>query len=330
MNEMGRLKELLAQKQILVLHGPLGTELEAMGYDVSGKLWSAKYLLEKPEVIQELHEIYLNNGSNILTTSTYQATIPGLEAAGLNPEQAADIIRLTVQLAHQARDNYWQNLSDVQKGQTIYPLISGDVGPYAAYLADGSEYNGQYGKVSLQELKHFHRPRIQLFLEQEVDMLALETIPNRLEVQALTELLSEEFPQVEAYMSFTAQETGKISDGTSLKDVIALVENCPQILAVGFNCTQPQLYDDLLQETRILSSKPLVTYPNSGEIYDGATQTWHHSHEGEGSLVEQSLHWIHLGAQIVGGCCRIRPAEIAALAQAVRKQNESACRIFSK
>ena len=224
---MGRLKELLAQKQILVLHGPLGTELEAMGYDVSGKLWPAKYLLEKPEVIQELHEIYLNNGSNILTTSTYQATIPGLEAAGLNPEQAVDIIRLTVQLAHQARDNYWQNLLDEQKTQTIYPLISGDVGPYAAYLADGSEYNGQYGKVSLQELKDFHRPRIQLFLEQEVDMLALETIPNRLEVQALTELLSEEFPQVEAYMSFTAQEVGKISDGTALKDVIALVEACP-------------------------------------------------------------------------------------------------------
>lgn len=319
---MGRLKELLAQKQILVLHGPLGTELEAMGYDVSGKLWSAKYLLEKPEVIQELHEIYLNNGSNILTTSTYQATIPGLEAAGLNPEQAADMIRLTVQLAHQARDNYWQNLSDEQKTQTIYPLISGDVGPYAAYLADGSEYNGQYGKVSLQELKDFHRPRIQLFLEQGVDMLALETIPNVLEVQALTELLSEEFPQVEAYMSFTAQEVGKISDGTALKDVIALVEDCPQILAVGFNCTQPRLYDELLQELRTLTTKPLVTYPNSGEIYDGATQTWHHSHEGEGSLVEQSLHWIHLGAQIVGGCCRTRPAEIAALAQAVRKQNE--------
>ena len=319
---MGRFKELLAQKQILVLHGPLGTELEAMGYDVSGKLWSAKYLLEKPEVIQELHEIYLNNGSNILTTSTYQATIPGLEAARLNPEQAADIIRLTVQLAHQARDNYWQNLSDEQKTQTIYPLISGDVGPYAAYLADGSEYNGQYGKVSLQELKDFHRPRIQLFLEQEVDMLALETIPNRLEVQALTELLSEEFPQVEAYMSFTAQEVGKISDGTSLKDVIDLVEACPQILAVGFNCTQPRLYDELLQELRTLTTKPLVTYPNSGETYDGATQTWHHSHEGEGSLVEQSLHWIHLGAQIVGGCCRTRPAEIAALAQAVRKQNE--------
>ena len=213
-------------------------------------------------------------------------------------------------------------MSDEQKNQTIYPLISGDVGPYAAYLADGSEYNGQYGKVSLQELKDFHRPRIQLFLEQEVDMLALETIPNRLEVQALTELLSEEFPQVEAYMSFTAQEVGKISDGTALKDVIALVEACPQILAVGFNCTQPQLYDDLLQETRTLTTKPLVTYPNSGETYDGATQTWHHSHEGEGSLVDQTLNWIHLGAQIVGGCCRTRPAEIAALAQAVRKQNE--------
>lgn len=319
---MGRLNELLTRKQILVLHGPLGTELEYMGYDVSGKLWSAKYLLEKPEVIQELHEIYLNNGSNILTTSTYQATIPGLEAAGLNPEQAANIIRLTVQLANQARDNYWQRLSSEAQQQSVYPLISGDVGPYAAYLADGSEYTGQYGDATIQDLKDFHRIRIQLFLEQGVDMLALETIPNRLEVQALTELLSEEFPQVEAYMSFTAQEVGKISDGTALKDVIALVEDCPQILAVGFNCTQPRLFDELLQELRTLTMKPLATYPNSGETYDGTTQTWHHSHEGEGSLVEQSLHWIHLGAQIVGGCCRTRPAEIAALAQAVRKQNE--------
>lgn len=188
---MGRLNELLTRKQILVLHGPLGTELEYMGYDVSGKLWSAKYLLEKPEVIQELHEIYLNNGSNILTTSTYQATIPGLEAAGLNPEQAANIIRLTVQLANQARDNYWQRLSSEAQQQSVYPLISGDVGPYAAYLADGSEYTGQYGDATIQDLKDFHRIRIQLFLEQGVDMLALETIPNRLEVQALTELLSE-------------------------------------------------------------------------------------------------------------------------------------------
>lgn len=319
---MGRLNELLTRKQILVLHGPLGTELEYMGYDVSGKLWSARYLLEKPEIIQDIHEIYLESGCNIVTTATYQATIPGLMAAGLDFEQAADIIRLTVQLANQARDNYWQRLSSEAQQQSVYPLISGDVGPYAAYLADGSEYNGQYGEVTLQELKDFHRPRIQLFLEQGVDMLALETIPNALEVQALTELLSEEFPQVEAYMSFTAQETGKITDGTSLKDVIALVEDCSQILAVGFNCSQPRLYDELLQELRTLTMKPLVTYPNSGETYDGVTQTWHHSHEREGSLVNQSLRWIKFGAQIVGGCCRTRPSEIALLAQAVQQTSK--------
>ena len=321
---MGRLKELLASKQVLILHGPLGTELEEMGYDVSGKLWSAKYLLEKPAVIQELHEIYLNHGSNILTTSTYQATIPGLEEAGLTSEQAVAIIRLTVQLAQQAREQYWQNLDKAQQAASIYPLISGDVGPYAAYLADGSEYTGQYGKVTLEALKAFHRPRIQLFLEQGIDMLALETIPNCLEVQALTALLREEFPQVEAYISFTAQQFGQISDGTPLKQVIAEVEACPQILAVGFNCTKPQLYDGLLTELRKLTDKPLVTYPNSGEIYDGTTQTWHHSHEGESSLVDQTLKWLDLGAQIVGGCCRTRPSEIQALAQAVKQKSSEA------
>lgn len=317
---MGRFKNYIDQKQILILHGPLGTELEHRGYDISGKLWSAKYLLEKPEIIEDIHLMYLHHGCNIVTTSTYQATLPGLQAAGLSLKQAEEIIRLTVTLAKQARDEFWMSLSDEEKQTSIYPLISGDIGPYAAFLADGSEYTGHYHKVTVEALKAFHRPRIELLLEQGVDLLGIETIPNALEVKAITELLTTEFTNVEAYLSMTAQNTTAISDGTTFAQLAPLINECPQIIAVGFNCSQPQLYTELLTNLRQFTDKPFVTYPNSGEIYDGTTQTWHHQHEGEGSLVDQTLSWLPFGVQIVGGCCRTKPSEILALKQAIASQ----------
>lgn len=158
---MGRFKELLEQKEYIILHGALGTELEFRGYDVSGKLWSAKYLLENPQYIKDIHKDYIRAGADLVTTSTYQATFEGLAEVGLSQAVAEDLIRLTVDLAKEARDEVWA----AEKAQRTYPLISGDVGPYAAYLANGAEYTGDYGSISLTELKDFHRRRIELLLE---------------------------------------------------------------------------------------------------------------------------------------------------------------------
>ena len=240
---MATFKDYLENKSPLILHGALGTEMEALGYDISGKLWSAKYLIEKPEVIQKIHETYVAAGADLITTSSYQATLPGLVEAGLTEKAAEQIIALTVQLAKAARDKVWAALDETEKAKRPYPLISGDVGPYAAYLANGSEYSGDYGQITIEELKEFHRPRIQILLNQGVDLLALETIPNRLEAQALIELLAEEFPESEAYLSFTVQESATISDGTSLDEIAKLVSQSDQILALGINCSSPLLYD---------------------------------------------------------------------------------------
>lgn len=175
---MGRFKELLENQEFVILHGALGTELEFRGYDVSGKLWSAKYLLENPQYIKDIHKDYVRAGADLVTTSTYQATFEGLAEVGLSQAEAADLIRLTVDLAKEARDEVWAELSETEKTQRTYPLISGDVGPYAAYLANGAEYTGDYGNISLSELKDFHRRRIELLLEQGSELLALETIPT--------------------------------------------------------------------------------------------------------------------------------------------------------
>lgn len=310
---MGRFKELLEKNEYIFLHGALGTELEFRGYDVSGKLWSAKYLLENPQYIKDIHKDYIRAGADLVTTSTYQATFEGLVAVGLSRLESEKLIRLTVDLTKEAREEVWGELPEIEKAQRNYPLISGDVGPYAAYLADGSEYTGDYGTIDLLALKDFHRRRIELLLEQGAELLALETIPNYLEAQALVELLAEDFPDVEAYISFTSQDGRSISDGTSIEKIAELVNSSEQILAVGLNCTAPSLYEAFLGRLREKTEKPFVTYPNSGEVYDGATQTWKEKADDSHSLLDNTLTWHKLGAKIVGGCCRTRPADIATL-----------------
>lgn len=310
---MAIFKDYLENKSPLILHGALGTEMESLGYDISGKLWSAKYLLDKPEVIQKIHETYVAAGSDLITTSSYQATLPGLIDAGLTEKEAEQIIALTVQLAKAARDKVWGALDETEKAKRPYPLISGDVGPYAAYLANGSEYSGDYGQITTEALKEFHRPRIQILLNQGVDLLALETIPNRLEAQALNELLAEEFPEAEVYISFTVQEPGTISDGTSLDEIAQLVSQSDQILALGINCSSPLLYNQALAILKN-TGKALITYPNSGEVYDGSTQTWKPKDKDALTLVEHSKDWHdQFGVKILGGCCRTRPNDIKAL-----------------
>ncbi|MFR2056668.1 MAG: homocysteine S-methyltransferase [Streptococcus salivarius] len=308
---MAIFKDYLENKSPLILHGALGTEMESLGYDISGKLWSAKYLLEKPEVIQKIHETYVAAGADLITTSSYQATLPGLIDVGLNEKEAEQIIVLTVQLAKAARDKVWELLDETEKAKRPYPLISGDV------VLTQPIWPMVLSTVVImvrlpQRLKRVHRPRIQILLDQGVDLLALETIPNRLEAQALIELLAEEFPEAEAYISFTVQEPGTISDGTSLDEIAQLVAQSDQILALGINCSSPLLYNQALTVLKN-AGKALITYP-SGEVYDGSTQTWKPKDKDALTLVEHSKDWhAQFGVKILGGCCRTRPNDIKAL-----------------
>ena len=311
---MGKFKDLLDKQEIIILDGALGTELESRGYDVSGKLWSAQYLLDQPQIIQDVHESYVRAGSDIITTSSYQASIPAFIEAGLAPEKAYDLLKETVFLAQKAIENVWQELSPEEQKQRPYPLIAGSVGPYAAYLADGSEYTGDY-QLSEGEFQEFHRPRIQALLEVGCDLLAIETIPNGAEAAAILRLLAEEFPQAEAYLSFVAQSENAISDGTKIEELGNLAQESSQVLAVGFNCTAPHLIAPLLDGLGQVCNKPFLTYPNSGETYNGLTKTWHDDPEQERSLLENSKLWQNQGVRLFGGCCRTRPEDIAQLAK---------------
>jgi homocysteine S-methyltransferase len=298
---------LLSANPTLILDGALATELEARGCDLSDPLWSAKVLIENPELIYQVHLDYFNAGAQCAITASYQATPQGFLRRGLNQAQSLALIAKSVQLAQQARHDYL-----AQHPQAAPLLIAGSVGPYGAYLADGSEYRGDYS-LPQEEMMAFHRPRISALAEAGVDLLACETLPSFSELQALLTLL-EEFPTLGAWFAFTLRDSQHLSDGTPLTEVMTLLHANPQVLAIGINCIALENVAPALQQFAALADKPLLVYPNSGEHYDAVSKTWHACGGAHGSLIDRIGEWQRIGARLIGGCCRTTPQDIRQIA----------------
>ena len=300
------LTAILAENPFVVLDGAMATELEARGCDLADSLWSAKVLMENPQLIYDVHLDYFRAGAQVAITASYQATPEGFAARGLDETQSRALIARSVELARQARDAYRAE-NPAAKGL----LIAGSVGPYGAYLADGSEYRGDYQR-SAQVFQDFHRPRIEALLDAGADLLACETLPSFDEIRALAQLLVE-YPVAQAWFSFTLRDSQHLSDGTPLRDVLAFLADYPQILAVGINCIALENTVDALSYLHSQTPLPLVVYPNSGEHYDAVTKTWHHHGEACATLEGYLPEWLAAGAKLIGGCCRTTPKDIAAL-----------------
>jgi len=305
---------ILKEYGTLILDGALATELERHGCDLNDPLWSAKVLLEQPELIKRVHLDYFAAGADCATTASYQATFEGFARRGLSRAEAAALMRLAVQLAVEARDEFWAE--PAHRAHRPKPIIAASVGSYGAFLADGSEYRGDYG-LTEAELIAFHRPRLAVLAETAADIFACETIPSFLEAQALAHLLADEFPDHWAWLSFSAKDGAHISDGTPFADCVAWLNDFPRIAAVGINCTPPEFIPALLASAREKTDKPLIVYPNSGEDYSVAEKSWHGA-AAHGEYGELSAAWQRAGAAVIGGCCRTTPDDIARIAAWVR------------
>ncbi len=279
----------------LVLDGGLATELERRGADLRDRLWSARILLEDPDLIRAVHADYFAAGADVAISASYQASFEGFGERGLSRERAAGLMRRSVELAREAAGDD--------------RIVAASVGPYGAVLADGSEYVGRYA-LSVQELIEFHRPRIDVLLEAGPDLLAIETIPSILEAEALVTIL-EGLPGVSAWISFSCSDDVHISDGTPFADAAALAASSPRVVAVGVNCSPPVHIPALLSSVRV--DVPLLVYPNVGSTWDAVAKSW--ILEGpRPDFGTAALEWRAAGARIVGGCCGTTPDDIRAIA----------------
>ncbi|WP_154927808.1 homocysteine S-methyltransferase [Pantoea anthophila] len=302
----------LTESPLLILDGALATELEARGCQLADALWSAKVLMEDPELIYQVHYDYFVAGARCAITASYQATPQGFATRGLSEDESLALIARSVELAQRARHDYLAVRPDAK---TL--LVAGSVGPYGAFLADGSEYRGDYA-LPEAEMMAFHRPRVQALLAVGADLLACETLPSFAEAQALVKLLAE-FPDARAWFSFTLRDAGHISDGTPLAEVVGWLNQQPQVVALGVNCVALESVTPALQQLQTLTDKPLVVYPNSGEQYDAGSKTWHSAPSGC-TLHDKLAEWQQAGARLIGGCCRTSPGDIAAIARTCQPQ----------
>ena len=304
---MSVISDILEKYPFIILDGAFATELERQGFQINDELWSAIALYEKPELIKAVHRSYLEAGADIIESAGYQATVPGFMKKGFTEKEAVNLLKRSVTLVKETIAEFLS--SSPQEGRPV-PLAAASVGPYGAYLADGSEYRGHYGKA-VEELAEFHRERMHILAEAGPDIFACETIPSLEEAKAVAEVLHE-LPGTAAWISFSCKDGKYTCGGDLISDCAAFLDKENQVEAVGINCTAPEYAVSLISEIKKETDKPVIVYPNSGETWDGIHKHWEGSAASYGEYGEE---WQKAGAQLIGGCCRTTPKDIGKLAE---------------
>ncbi len=294
---MTSLRDAVASQPIVV-DGGLATQLEAQGHDLGSSLWSARLLIDDPDAIVQAHRAYAEAGARVAITSSYQASFDGFASLGVEPDETARLLRRSVALAGTALDA----MTDATQR-----WVAASIGPYGASLADGSEYHGRYG-LSVAELRRWHRPRLEVLADAGADVLAIETIPCLAEVEAL--LTEVQDSGVSCWLAVTC-DGDKTRSGEPAEQAFAMARDVAEVLAVGVNCTDATHVAPLVSAASMASGKPVIVYPNSGQTWDAGRRTW----TGSSSFTtDQVDDWVSRGARLVGGCCRVGPADIRAIA----------------
>jgi len=269
----------LLHEPFTVLDGGLSTALQEMGEAPSGLLWTAAALVDRPHIIVEAHRRFVEAGADVVITSSYQASVPGFVDAGLSEPEARRVLASTTAVARASGAS----------------LVAASVGPYGAVLGDRSEYHGRYA-ASWGDVRAFHRARLEVLVDSQPDLFAIETIPTAVEAEIIVDELRR-LTDAPAWVTFTCVDERRTCGGEPLADAVAGVVAAVQ--AVGVNCTKPSNVAPLLAS--LPAGVPLVAYPN-------------HFDEPDVDFASLVPAWRSAGARIIGGCCGVGPEGIRSLA----------------
>lgn len=299
---------------ILLLDGASGTLMENWGLKMHPELWAAISLLpENHHFISKYYQAYLDAGATVLTTPTYQATFAGFDGI-LTAQQVRKQFQFVVDNARELA---------VRHNKASPAKVAASLGPYGASLLGGQEFTGDYGAASVDEIYEFHAARFQAFVESDPDIVLFETIANRKECEAIARLLAEQQAlKIPVWVAFSIKwghdgDNVALADGTPLQQIAQL--DWPSTVEVfGANCFPPQYAASVIQDLQAFK-KPLIIYPNSGEVYNGTTKEWAPAPLSLQTqlTVDVVKQWYNNGVRVFGGCCRTDPEYIEHLAQAL-------------
>ncbi len=281
----------MTEPQVLVLDGGLSTALEAHGLTIDGAMWTGELLLTNPDAVTAAHRSFVDAGADIIITGSYQLSFEGGQRAGWSDHDVERALRNSTTAARLAANDD--------------TLVAASIGPFGAHLNDGSEFRGNYG-VSDKAIREYHDRRLDVLLETEPDLFALETMPDLAEVRILLDLINSKSTDMPFWVSFTVTEPGAISGGGTFAEACVLVENYANAMAVGINCSPLSVVTPTL--SGVETDLPFVVYPNAGQTWDSASMTW--AGEPEFATAASIDEWAGLGARIVGGCCGYGPSSL--------------------
>ncbi len=283
---------------VVVLDGGLSTQVESRGHSTDDPLWTGRVLVQDPDAITRAHRDFVEAGARVVVTASYQVSRAGFVASGLEAAAADDALLASIDAARAATN-----------GTTC--LVAASVGPYGAILHDGSEYRGRYG-LPHQALVDFHAERLSVLAEGRPDLLAVETIPDVDEAEALVQVLAGH-PDIPAWMTFSAADDAHTCAGQTIEAAVSVAAAAPSVVAVGINCTDPAHVTGLVRRMRAVTSLPVIVYPNAGGTWDAADASWNVA---PGTPFPRSLvhEWREAGVSAIGGCCGTDAGVIADVA----------------
>jgi homocysteine S-methyltransferase len=299
------LQAILDERGTVLLDGGLGTELDRRGVDLRDPLWSARALVESPDVVRDVHAAYFTAGADVATSSSYQASFEALAARGLGREEATAVFRRSVELAREA--------AAAAGGDR---LVAASLGPYGAFLGNGAEYTGDYDRDEAG-LVAFHVPRLEALAAAGPDLFAVETIPSIVEAASLVAAL-ERVPEIPAWISFSCRDGAHLCDGEPFERAVEIASAAPSVVAVGVNCTSPLHITSLVELAAATTDRLVICYPNRGAFWDAVRRGWVDPPRQDARPALRPREWRDAGARLIGGCCGTTPDDVATMAAELR------------
>ncbi|ANU16254.1 methionine synthase [Planococcus maritimus] len=295
------------EKRILVIDGAMGTMIQnadLSAEDFGGEEYDGcnEYLnIVRPDVLEGVHDAYLEAGADIICTNTFGGTPVVLDEYGLG-HRAAEINQKAVEIAKKSQAKY---------STPEWPrFVAGALGPTTKTLS-------VTGGITFDALKADFQVQAKALIEGGADLLLLETSQDMLNVKAATIAIRDAFEEtgveLPVMISGTIEPMGTTLAGQTIEAFYVSIEHIKP-LSVGLNCaTGPEFMTDHLRSLSELSTGFVSCYPNAGLPDEEG-----HYHETPESLSKKLRGFAEKGwLNVVGGCCGTTPAHIAAVREAV-------------
>jgi S-methylmethionine-dependent homocysteine/selenocysteine methylase len=300
--EMAVVEELsrrLAGGEVVVIDGGMGSELQARGVRMDDEAWSGVANLTHGHVVREIHEDYIRAGADVIIANTYAAARLPLERAGYG-DRVVEANRRAVRAAREARNRVADR-----------PVAIAGSMSFAA--AEDVVLRGRAGPKGAELLEHY-REQASALAEAGVDVIALEMITSpsfggpALEAAAETGLPVWLGVSVEVAVDGHVPTLDGPQDGLEelLDALLGSAVSAVTVMHSVIEAIEPAL--DVIARHW---SGTVGAYPHCG---DYKPPEWIFGDITPEVFASASVGWVDRGAQLVGGCCGIRPEHIRALA----------------